>query len=140
MRRSLWRAHPPRGGLYFLLALGRAAAPLGCVLYLYLLAPYVLLDYLCVLNYVLADAHLFLGHGALVDNDLFLCYGHNDLILAYVGFGSLPFYGHPLDRDFLVAGGGPYVVPGRAFALVEPPGEGLALRGAFGHALLSLLH
>ena len=62
-----------------------AAAPLGFVLYLDLLAPYVLLDYLSLFHNVLADAHLFLEDRALVHNDLFLGYRYHDLILADLG-------------------------------------------------------
>src|SRR5918997_3648605 len=73
-----------------------AAAALGVVLYLYLLAPDVLLDDLGVLHHVLADADLFLGHGALTDDDLFLGDGHGDLVLADLGLRSLAGDRHPL--------------------------------------------
>ena len=61
------------------------AAPLGFVLYLDLLAPYVLLDYLRVFHNFLADAHLFLEDRALVHNDLFLGHRHHDLVLTDLG-------------------------------------------------------
>ena len=45
--------------------------PGGLVVYLDLLAPYVLLYNLCVLNHVLADPNLFFGHRTLLHNHLF---------------------------------------------------------------------
>src|SRR5215218_7418132 len=57
-------------------------APGGLVVYVYFLAPYVLLDHLGILNHVLADAHLFLGNGALLHNNLFLSHGDAYLVLA----------------------------------------------------------
>src|SRR3712207_7849063 len=51
------------------------------------LFPYTTLfrsDHLGVLHHVLADAHLFLGHGALLHHDLFLGEGHPYLLLAYL--------------------------------------------------------
>src|SRR5918994_1494356 len=62
-----------------------AAAPLGLVLYLYLLAPYVLLDYLRLFYNVLADAHLFLEDRALLHHNLFLGYRHHDLVFSDLG-------------------------------------------------------
>src|ERR687898_2729620 len=77
-----------------------AAAPLGLVLYLYLLAPYVLLDYLRLFYNVLADAHLFLEDRALAHNDLFLGYRHHDLVVSDLGLRGLTlYYGHPLHTD-----------------------------------------
>jgi hypothetical protein len=40
----------------------RDASAVDLALYVYLLAPYGLLDYIGILHYVLADAHLLLGH------------------------------------------------------------------------------
>src|SRR5215213_6030783 len=102
------------------LSLG-AAALLGFVLYLYLLAPYVLLDDLRVLYNVLADAHLFLDHRALVHNDLFLGHRYNDLVLTDLGLCCcLALYGHPLDAYLLVAGGNLYVLVVGSHALSDP--------------------
>ena len=52
----------PRRLLFQAAPLEAPVAALGLVLYLDLLAPYVLLDYLRVFHNVLADAHLFLDH------------------------------------------------------------------------------
>src|ERR687897_859103 len=81
-----------------------AAAPLRFVLYLYLLAPYVLLDYLSVFHNVLAHSHLFLEDRALVHNDLFLGYRYHDLVVSDLGLRGLTLYGQPLHTDFFVAG------------------------------------
>src|ERR687897_681857 len=97
-----------------------AAAPLGFVLYLYLLAPHVFLDYLSVFHYVLTDAHLFLDHRALVHNDLFLGHRHHDLILTDLGLRSLALYGHPLDAYLFVAGGDLYALAVGSHALTDP--------------------
>src|SRR5919107_412341 len=56
------------------------AASGGIVLYLYLLAPYVLLDDLGAFDHVLADADLFLGHRALANDDLFFGHRHDHLV------------------------------------------------------------
>src|ERR687889_1046539 len=58
------------------------AAALGGVLDFDLFAPHVLLDCLGVLHNVLAEADLFLGHGALVNHDLFLGDRHGHLVLT----------------------------------------------------------
>src|SRR5829696_1568229 len=107
-----------------------AAAPLGFVLYLDLLAPYVLLDDLDVLHNVLADAHLFLEDRALVHNDLFLGYRHHDLILADLGLCGLTLYGHPFDAYLFVAGGDLYALVVCSHALSDPYGAILAFAGS----------
>src|SRR5918994_1607236 len=81
-------------------------APGGLVVYVDLLAPDVLLYHLGVLDDVLADSHLFLGHGALLHHDLFLSHGDAYLVLAYLGLGGCALReGYPLHGDLLVAGG-----------------------------------
>src|SRR5215216_5211198 len=121
------------------LSLG-AAALLGFVLYLYLLAPYVLLDDLRVLYNVLADAHLFLDHRALVHNDLFLGHRHHDLVLTDLGLRSLAFYGHPLHAYLLVASRDLYVLAVCTNTLTDLQLTGLALAGACGELFLCPLH
>src|SRR5215216_90868 len=101
------------------LSLG-AAAPLGFILYLDLLAPHVLLDNLRVFHNVLADAHLFLDHRALVHNDLFLGHGHHDLVLTDLGLRGLAFYGHPLDAYLFVPCGHLYALAVGSHALTDP--------------------
>src|SRR5687767_12763331 len=103
-----------------------AAAPLGFVLYLDLLAPYVLLDYLRLFHNVLADAHLFLEDRALVHYDLFLGYRYHDLALSDFGLRSLALYGHPLNADLLAAGWNLYALAVGSHALSDPYGSGLA--------------
>src|SRR5215212_4950149 len=108
-----------------------AAAPLGFILYLDLLAPYVLLDYLRVFHNFLADAHLFLEDRALV---------HNDLVGSDLGLRCLALYGHPLHADLLVAGGHLYALAVCSHALSNPCGSGLALAGARGELFFGSLH
>src|SRR5918995_1358503 len=96
------------------------AAPLGFVLYFDLLAPYVLLNYLCVFHNLLADANLFLEDRALVHNDLFLGYRYHDLVLADLGLRSLALYRHPLDAYLFVAGGHLYALVVCTHALTDP--------------------
>src|SRR5215217_7174586 len=75
----------------------------GCVLYVYLLAPYVLLDYLLVLDGVLANPYLFLDHRTLLGDDLLLGHRHRDLVLADLClrcFSALDR--HPLYADLFV--------------------------------------
>src|SRR5918997_3257505 len=62
------------------------AAPLGLVLYVDLLAPYVLLDDLLVLDDVLADPYLLLDHRPLLYYNLFLDHRYLDLVFADLGF------------------------------------------------------
>src|ERR687897_563303 len=107
-----------------------AATPLGFVLYLYLLAPYVLLDYLPLFHNVLADAHLFLEDRALVHNDLFLGYRYHDLVVSDLGLRGLALYGHPLHADLFVPCGHLYALAVGSHALTDPYGSGLALAGA----------
>src|SRR5215204_3983133 len=121
------------------LSLG-AAAPLGFILYLDLLAPHVLLDYLRVFHNVLADSHLFLDHRALVHNDLFLGHGHHDLVLTDLGLRGLAFYGHPLHAYLLVAGRDLYVLAVCTNTLTDLQLTGLALAGACGELFLCPLH
>src|SRR5215203_6510299 len=116
------------------------AAALGGVFDVDLFAPYVLLDCLGVLHNVLAEADLFLGHGALFDHDLFLGDGHRHLVLAYLGFGRLALYRHPLDRYFLVLGGDLYLLAVGADALADLHGASLTLAGTGPEFLLRALH
>src|SRR5215218_6012495 len=117
-----------------------AAAPLSGVLDFDLFAPHVLLDCLGVLHHVLAEADLFLGHGALVDHDLFLGDGHGHLVLADLGFGRLAFNGHPLDRYFLVLGRNLDLLAVSPHALADLHGTGLTLAGTGPELLLRALH
>src|SRR5919112_6541128 len=100
----------PRWQLLLTAPLEVPAAPLGFILYLDLLAPYVLLDYLSVFYNVLADAHLFLEDRALVHNDLFLGYRHHYLVLADLGLRGLTLYGHPFDPYLFVPCGHLYAL------------------------------
>src|SRR4028119_248226 len=97
-----------------------AAALLGAVLYVYLLAAHVLLDDLRALHHVLAQPDLFLGHRALVDDDLFLGHRHGDLLLADLGLGRLAGDGDPLHADLLVLDGDLYALAAGAPALAAP--------------------
>src|SRR5215213_9764457 len=117
-----------------------AATPLGFVLYLHLLAPYVLLDYLRLFHNFLADAHLFLEDRTLVHNDLFLGYRHHDLVVSDLGLCGLALYGHALNAYLLVASGHLYVLAVCSHALTDPYGSGLALAGARGELFLGSLH
>src|SRR5215218_8204950 len=116
------------------------AAVGGIVLYVYLLAPYVLLDDLGVLHHVLADADLFLGHGALAHDDLFLGHRHHDLVLADLGFGGLALYRHPLHAHLFVAGGNLYLLAVGSHALTDLQLTGFALSGTSGEFLLGPLN
>src|SRR5215218_5733842 len=91
----------------------------GLVLYLYLLAPYVLLDRLGAGDHVLADANLFLGNRLL---------------------GDLALYRNPLHRYFLVAGGNLDAFAVGSHALTDLELTGLALAGARSELLLGALH
>src|SRR5215216_5247884 len=117
-----------------------AAAALGVVLDFDLFAPHVLLDCLGVLHHVLAEANLFLDHGALVDHDLFLGDGHRHLVLADLGFGRLAFDGHPLYRYFLVLGRDLDLLAVSPYALADLHGTGLTLAGTGPELLLRALH
>src|SRR5215217_1000090 len=120
---------------------GLAGAAVGdIVLYLYLLAPYVLLDDLGVLHHVLADADLFLDDRTLAHHDLFLGDGHHDLVLAYLGFGGFALYGHPLHAHLFVAGGNLYLLAVGSHALSDLELSGLALSGTGGEFLLGPLN
>src|ERR687895_1482899 len=116
------------------------AAALGGVFDFDLFAPHVLLDCLGVLHHVLAEANLFLGHGALVDHDLFLGDGHGHLVLTDLGFGRLAFDGHPLDRYFLVLGRDLDLLAVGPYALADLHGAGLTLAGPGPELLLRALH
>src|SRR5215217_790397 len=118
----------------------QSGAALGVVLDFDLFAPHVLLDCLGVLHHVLAEADLFLGHGALVDHDLFLGDGHGHLVLADLGFGRLAFNGHPLDRYFLVLGRNLDLLAVSPHALADLHGTGLTLAGTGPELLLRALH
>src|SRR5829696_5080510 len=102
------------------------AAVGGIVLYLYLLAPYVLLDDLGVLHHVLADADLFLDHRALANDDLFFGHRHDDLVVAYLGLRGLALDGNPLHADLFVAGGHLYLLAVGSHALANLELTGLA--------------
>src|SRR5215213_3605865 len=117
-----------------------AAAPLGFVLYLDLLAPYVLLDNLRVFHNFLADAHLFLEDRALVHNDLFLGYRHHDLVLADLGLRGLALYGHPFDAYLFVPCGHLYALVVGSHTLSDPYCASLAFAGPDPKLLLGSLH
>src|SRR5215217_4649954 len=79
----------------------------GSVLYVYLLAPYVLLD------------NLVLGHR------------HSDLVLADLCLRSLSALDrHPLHADLFVSGGHPYLLAVGSNILANPHLTGFALSGA----------
>src|SRR5215217_8369428 len=103
----------------------------GCVLYVYLLAPYVLLDYLLVLDGVLANPYLFLDHRTLLGDNLLLNHRHRDLVLADLClrcFSALDR--HPLYADLLVPGGYPYLLALGPYLLADPNLTGFTLSGA----------
>src|SRR5215203_7257976 len=103
----------------------------GGVLYVYLLAPYVLLDYLLVLDGVLANPYLFLDHRALLSDDLLLGHRHGDLVLADLCLRGLPALDrHPLYADLLVSGGHPYLLALGPHILADPHLTGFTLSGA----------
>src|SRR5829696_1962570 len=116
------------------------AASGGIVLYVYLLAPYVLLDDLGVFDHVLADADLFLGHGALAHDDLFFGHRHHDLVLSDLGLGGLAGGGHPLHAHLFVAGRDLYLLAVGSHALTDLELSGLALSGTGGEFLLGPLN
>src|SRR5215212_10243966 len=117
-----------------------AAAAFGGILDVDLFAPHVLLDDLGVLHNVLADANLFLGHGALVDHDLFLGDRHGYFALAYLGLGRLALDWNPLDAYFLVLGGYLDALAVGPHPLADLHGAGLTLSGAGPELLLTPLH
>src|SRR5215204_2106275 len=90
------------------------------VVHVYLLAPDILLNHLCVLNHVLADPDLLLGNRALLHHNLFLGYGHPHLVLTYLGLCcSALREGHAIDGDLLAAGGDLYLLAVGADALAD---------------------
>src|SRR5829696_211298 len=103
----------------------------GSVLYVYLLAPYVLLDYLLVLDNVLANSQLFLDYGPLLDDNLVLGHRHSNLVLADLCLRSLSALDrHPLYADLFVSGGYPYLLAVGPDILADPHLTGFALSGA----------
>src|SRR5919107_6250335 len=112
----------------------------GLVLYLYLLAPDVLLDRLGAGDHVLADANLFLGNRLLGDHDLFLGDGNSYLVLADLGFRNLALYRNPLHRYFLVSGGNLDAFAVGSHTLTDLELTGLALAGARSELFLGALH
>src|SRR5918998_5783360 len=91
LRRS---ANPPPSVIYRLSSTLPLAA-LGClVVYVDLLAPYVLLDDLLFLYSILADPYLFLGYRLLLGYDLFLGHRYADLVFADLGLRDLPAFLH----------------------------------------------
>src|SRR3712207_5186794 len=99
-RDSLVEASRPFNEATAFLALARG--PAGLVVYLDLLAPYVLLDDLGVLHHVLADPDFLLNHGTLLHNYLFFGDGDPHLLVAYLGLGGRALYGHAV-HDYLLA-------------------------------------
>src|SRR3712207_4014191 len=126
-RDSLVEASRPFNEATAVLALARG--PAGLVVYVDLLAPYVLLNDLCVLHHVLADADLLLHHGALLHNDFFFGDRHADLFVAYVGGGGLALYGDAVYGDLLAAGGDLHLLAVCAYALAHADLSGLTLAG-----------
>src|SRR5215203_3509176 len=103
----------------------------GRVLYVYLLAPYVLLDYLLVLDDVLANSQLFLDYGPFLDDNLILGHRHSNLVLADLCLRSLSALDrHPLHADLFVSGGHPYLLAVGSHILAHPHLTGFALSGA----------
>src|SRR5829696_9270174 len=104
----------------------------GGVLYVYLLAPYVLLDYLLVLDGVLANPYLFLDHRTLLGDNLLLNHRHGDLVLADLCLRGLPalLNRHPLYANLLVSGGYPYLLAVGPHVLADPHLTGFTLSGA----------
>src|SRR5215207_5259651 len=103
----------------------------GGVLYVYLLAPYVLLDYLFVLDGVLANPYLFLDHRALLDDNLVLGHRHLDLVLTDLCLRSLSALDrHPLYANLFVSGGYPYLLAVGSHILADPHLTGFTLSGA----------
>src|SRR5215212_1974136 len=95
LRRS---ANPPPSVIYRLSSTLALPAP-GClVVYVDLLAPYVLLDDLLILYSILAHPYLLLGHWTLLGYDLLLGHRHAYLVLADLGRRDLPvlLHGHSL--------------------------------------------
>src|SRR5215204_712692 len=100
----------------------------GRVLYVYLLTPDVLLDYLLVLDGVLAHPYLFLDHGPLLDDNLVLGHRHSNLVLTDLGLRGLPALNrYPLDTYLLMAGGYPYLLALGPDILADPNLTGFAL-------------
>src|SRR5215204_4049507 len=86
----------------------------GSVLYVYLLAPYVFLDY-----------------GPLLDDNLVLGHRHSNLVLADLCLRSLSALDrHPLYADLFVSGGYPYLLAVGPHILADPNLTGFALSGA----------
>src|SRR5215212_6347781 len=131
------RAAHPRGPTF--LAVG-SAAPLGFILYLDLLAPYVLLNYVRLFHNFLADAHLFLEDRALVHNDLFLGYRYHDLVVSDLGLRGLALYGHPFDAYLFVPCGHLYALVVGSHTLSDPYCASLAFAGPDPKLLLGSLH
>src|SRR5215204_3316623 len=103
----------------------------GSVLYVYLLAPYVLLDYLLVLDDVLANSQLFLDYGPFLDDNLILGHRHRNLVLADLCLRSLSALDrHPLHADLFVSGGHPYLLAVGSNILADPHLTGFTLSGA----------
>src|SRR5215203_3506267 len=103
----------------------------GSVLYVYLLAPYVLLDYLLVLDDVLANSQLFLDYGPFLDDNLVLGHRHRNLVLADLGLRSLSALDrHPLHANLFMSGGYPYLLAVGSNILADPHLTGFALSGA----------
>src|SRR5215203_5531641 len=104
----------------------------GGVLYVYLLAPYVLLDYFLVLDGVLANPYLFLDHRTLLGDNLLLNHRHGDLVLADLCLRGLPalLNRHPLYANLLVSGGYPYLLAVGPHVLADPHLTGFTLSGA----------
>src|SRR5215217_297447 len=100
-RAEAWEPRPFLGAFYLAEGLPGAAVG-GVVLYLYLLAPYVLLDDLGVLHHVLADADLFLDHRALANDDLFFGHRHDDLVLTNLDLRCFTLDGHALYGDLFM--------------------------------------
>src|SRR3712207_2842781 len=114
--------------------------PLGSVVYFDLLAPDVLLYDLCVLDHVLADPNLLLGHRTLLYNHLFLGERDADLVLADLCLGGLTLDRHPLHGDLLVAGGDLYLLAVGTNALSHDECASFALTGSCPKLLLGALN
>jgi hypothetical protein len=129
---------------FWLICLRRllCSAPLGLVLYIDLLPPDVLLDDFLILDDVLTDSDLSLGHRTLLDHDFFLGDRHPYLIVAYLTLGSLTALldGHPLDTNFLTALWHPHLLAVGAYALTNVDVASFAFAGAGLKLFFSPLH
>jgi hypothetical protein len=104
-------------------------APSGLIVYVYLLAPDVLLHNLGVLNHILADAELLLDNRLLGDHDFFFGDGDADLVIADLGLLGFALQRNPLHRDLFVPGGYCHALALGPNVFLDPHLAGFALAG-----------